>query len=364
MGDSVYLGGSRGGTSSGRSLLSSAGEPGRLVGIAMPDAWLLISFVLAAAVSLGASWVLVARLERIGARLGLSEALLGMLAALAADGPEITAAVTALLGGHARIGAGVVIGSNVFNLAALLGLGAIIAGEIVLHRRVLVFEGTVAVLIAGVAVAVVVAGVSPVVGVVACIAVLVPYVAISSDPRDSRWLPAGWGGWLARALAEEESELEGAIDVTRVRAGDVPIALGAALVVIGASVAMEQSASSLGARGRVPEIVIGGLVLAAVTSLPNAVSAIYLARRGRGSATLSTALNSNAINVLAGLLVPGAIVGLGTRSGETTLITAWYASFTFIVLALALAGSGLQRRSGAVIVLGYAAFVLSVALVA
>ena len=55
----------------------------------------------------------------MGAGLGLSEAL-GMLAALAADAPEITAAVTALIHHDPHIGAGVVIGSNVFNLAALL----------------------------------------------------------------------------------------------------------------------------------------------------------------------------------------------------------------------------------------------------
>ena len=57
--------------------------------------------------SLAASWLLVSRLERVGARLGLSEGLLGMLAALAADAPEITASVTALGGHHSQIGAGV-----------------------------------------------------------------------------------------------------------------------------------------------------------------------------------------------------------------------------------------------------------------
>jgi len=64
-----------------------------------------------------------------------------MLAALAADAPEITASVTALAGHHARIGAGVVIGSNVFNLAAVLGLGAVVAREIKLHRRVIILRG-------------------------------------------------------------------------------------------------------------------------------------------------------------------------------------------------------------------------------
>jgi hypothetical protein len=42
-------------------------------------------FAAAPALSLSASVVLVVRLERVGARLGLSEALLGLLAALAAD---------------------------------------------------------------------------------------------------------------------------------------------------------------------------------------------------------------------------------------------------------------------------------------
>ena len=75
----------------------------------MSDALLALAFVFGAGVSLSTSWLLVSRIERIGARLGLTEALLGMLAALAADAPELTAAVTALAGQHAKIGAGVVI---------------------------------------------------------------------------------------------------------------------------------------------------------------------------------------------------------------------------------------------------------------
>ena len=54
------------------------------------------------------------------------------------------------------------------------------------------------------------------------------------------------------------------------------IAVGALVVVVVASVAMEQGASALGTHFGVPEIVVGGLVLAAVTSLPNAVSARVL----------------------------------------------------------------------------------------
>ena len=57
-----------------------------------------------------------------------------MLTALAADAPEITAAVTALGRHDHSVGTGVAIGSNVFNLAALLGLASVVAGQIALHR--------------------------------------------------------------------------------------------------------------------------------------------------------------------------------------------------------------------------------------
>jgi len=98
-------------------------------------------------------------------------------------------------------------------------------------------------------------------------------------------------------------------------------------------------------------------VLAVVTSLPNALSAVYLARRGRGAAVLSTALNSNAINVVAGLLIPACLARLGPRSGPGTLVAAWYAGLTVLALALAFRGRGLGRLSGAAIIAGYLAFV-------
>jgi cation:H+ antiporter len=327
------------------------------VSIAMSDAVLAVVFVAGALVSLGSSWVLVSSLERIGARLGLSEGLLGMLAALAADAPEITAAVTALASNQSRIGAGVVMGSNVFNLAALLGLPALIAGRIALHRRVIVLEGVVALWVAAGCVAVVAGALSAVVGLVLVLAVLAPYVVVLGVRHDLLGrigLPATWVSWLESAIVEEELEL--ALHPRRGRARDWIVAVLATVVVVGASIAMEQSASTLGTRHGIPEIAVGALVLAAVTSLPNAVAAVYLAARGRGTATLSIATNSNAINVVAGLLVPAIVVGLGAPSGQTMLVAVWYLGLTAFVLAGAYIRSGLGRGYGALIICAYLAF--------
>src|ERR1700677_2934128 len=156
---------------------------------AVSDAELGLIFAGAAAISIGASWRLVTSLERVGARLNLSEALLGMLAALAADAPEITAAVTALARHQQSVGAGVVIGSNVFTLAALIGLAAVVGGSIALHPRVIELAGAVALWIAGVSLTVVTGVLSPLAGLVAGLAVLAPYVArlgALADRRDHR----------------------------------------------------------------------------------------------------------------------------------------------------------------------------------
>jgi hypothetical protein len=72
---------------------------------------------------------------------------------------------------------------------------------------------------------------------------------------------------------------------------------------------------------------------------------------------LSTALNSNAINVVAGLLIPASLAGLGPRSGQAILVAAWYAGLTVLALALAFRGRNLGRAADTAIIAGYLAFV-------
>jgi len=320
----------------------------------------ITAFVVGAVVSLATSWVLVTRLERVGERFGFSEALLGMLAALAADTPEITAAVTALVHHQRAVGAGVVIGSNVFNLAALLGLGAVVAGRIDLHRKVVLLGGAVGVWMATVCLVSVGKVVDPALGLVFSLAVLVAYTfVLAAQGKSLRRLPIPrrWLAWVSSAVDEEELELVVAIRPTRGEPRDALVAALALVVVVVASVGMERGASALGQHFAVADVIIGGLVLAAVTSLPNAVAAVYLAAKGRGAAAFSTALNSNTLNVVAGLLLPATFIGLTRPSGQTMVIAAAYLGLTGLTLGLAYAQRGLRRPAGWLIVAGYAGFV-------
>jgi cation:H+ antiporter len=320
----------------------------------------VVAFVLGAVVSLATSWVLVIRLERVGERLGLSEALLGMVAALAADAPEITASVTALVHHQRTVSAGVVIGSNVFNLAALLGLGAVVAGRIALHRKVVVLGGAVGMLVAVACLLAVDGVLSADVALAVVLVVLIPYLLVLSVDHavlGRLRLPPRWAGWLTAAIVEEESDLDLAVRPRHGTKADAFVASLALVVVVVASTAMEQGASALGRHYDVADIVVGGLVLAAVTSLPNAVAAVYLAGKGRGAAALSTALNSNTINVTAGLLIPATLIGLAKPNGSGLLVAGWYVGLTALTLTLAYIDRGLRRAAGCLIIAGYAAFV-------
>jgi Ca2+/Na+ antiporter len=256
-----------------------------------------------------------------------------------------------------------VLGSNVFNLAALLGLGAVVAGRIVLYRKVIALGGTVAMLIALACLAVVTGLLPAAAGLALALVVLALYVLLLGTEGQGLGrlpLPARSVTWLRSAVTEEEIELEEAIRPRPGRWPDAATAAGALVVVVTASVLMERAAVSFGQRFGIPEIIVGGLVLAAVTSLPNAVAAVYLAGRGRGAATLSTALNSNTINVVAGLLLPAAFLGLGRPSAQAELVTWWYAGLSAVILGLAYRHRGVTRRAGILVLAAYAAFTVSV----
>ena len=93
--------------------------------MSLTAALVLFSGCLAAVIA-GSMWLSRA-LHGVGTYLRLLPGLLGLIAALGADSPEIFSAVTALQAGEHDIGPGVVLGSNLFNLAALMGLSGILS---------------------------------------------------------------------------------------------------------------------------------------------------------------------------------------------------------------------------------------------
>src|SRR5262245_2302615 len=149
-------------------------------------------FLVSIGVMLAASSLFAGRLDHIGLRLGLPEALLGLLTALAADAPEISSAIAALVQNQHALAVGVVVGSNAFNLAAMLGLSAVIAGRVRARHETLEIEAFVGLWLLAVMLVVVAGGLGATAGGVLVAIVVVPYVALlAAGPRLARKLPLG-----------------------------------------------------------------------------------------------------------------------------------------------------------------------------
>ncbi|MEA2472057.1 MAG: cation:H+ antiporter, partial [Thermoleophilaceae bacterium] len=139
---------------------------------------LVALFVAALAVTLAAAAFFARRLDAVGLRLGLPETLLGLLTAVAADAPELSSAITALVKGENNAGVGVVVGSNVFNLAAMVGVSALLYGVVQVGRESLIVEGGVATATLLAAAALIVGWLSPAVAIAIIALVIVPYVTV------------------------------------------------------------------------------------------------------------------------------------------------------------------------------------------
>jgi cation:H+ antiporter len=319
----------------------------------------ILVFAVSFAVTLAAANEFARRLDRIGLRLGLPEAMLGLLTALGADAPELATAIVALAGGHGNVGSGVVLGSNVFNLAAMLGLSALVAGAVAVRVETVALEGGVALLVTFVVAALALHWIPAVLAVALVLCVLAPYVAVLAlGPDGTPRVPVGarLQTALRAAFGEGHVRDERGLAAEHPARSAVLIAPTLAVIVAG-SIGMVQSALSLSDRWSVPRVVVGTLVLAVLTSLPNAWTAVRLGLARRGSALVSEALNSNTINLVGGLAVPALFVSLERRTGLLVVDLCWLVGMTAFSLALLARRQGL-RRGGALLLVGsYVGFV-------
>jgi len=323
----------------------------------------LLFFVACIAAMSWASARLTLALERIGARLKFSDALLGIVVASGADAPEISSAVAAMLAQQHEVGFGVVIGSNIFNLAGLLGLSAVVAGRVRIGRQGLWLNGSVSLAVSAIVLGLLYEVIPVGASAVLLLAVLIPYVALASiQPRriaDFR-LPASVHSFLKAAIEHSHQHARRRSHQAVASWRDGVWLVASVAIVIGSSFGAVDSAVSLGLFFGVDQTIIGMLVLAALTSVPNVVAAIKLAAEGRGAAVVSEALNSNSFNVLAGIALPALLIGFVSPEPSVLYAAIWLLVMKFVALVAANRPGGLSRAGGAVVIALYLPFAAAV----
>ena len=280
-----------------------------------PFLLVLALFLISLLIVLSAAAWFTRRLEALCDRLDLSAGMLSILSALGANIPNYVASIVAIANGQQDVGLGIIIGSNIYNLAIILGISALAApGSHGIHLRlkekhdVLIiayyaFAITLTTLVAiwllprspiGVPVSTQLLTLVPLVlaliFAVAIFGSLVLHIVRRPHPPHVETIP------------KQEESKPGTSSVSLQRL--IAEVLFALVVALGGVIVMVQSGEQLTADLHMPSVLAGLLVLAVATSLPNTVVAVILVRTGRMAACVEEIYSSNSINAALGIALP------------------------------------------------------------
>ncbi len=297
-----------------------------------------------AALAAGAE-MLVRGASRLARAAGVSPLVAGLtIVAFGTSAPEIAVTVGAAAAGKAGIAVGNVVGSNIFNVLAVLGLSAL-ASPLIVQRRLVRSDVPLMILLSFGAAALCLDG--------------------SLDRGEGAVLAASLAAylwWTARRARREQEQPSASVepalreacrpvrDILLTAGGLMLLPAGARLLVSGAS----ETARHLGAS----ELVIGLTIVAAGTSLPEAATSLMAALRGERDIAVGNVVGSNIFNLLgvlglAGLLSPSpvAIPGAALRFDIPVMLASAVAC-----LPAAYTGFRIDRWEGAVFAGYYAAY--------
>jgi cation:H+ antiporter len=321
----------------------------------------VVGAILTLGVSLGlltaGAEVLVRGASGLAFRLRVSPLFVGLtVVAFGTSSPELASSLFAALHGNPDIAVGNVVGSNIFNVAVILGVAALVRPIVVsfaaIHRDVLV----------------------------ACAVATIPWLTMLEGGELSRWaggvMVAGLLTYTYRAYRagqhappdetrRAEVELGETVAVAAPPPGsaargwlrDTALSLaGLLLLVLGARWFVEAAIDIARGLG-LSDLVIGLTVVAAGTSMPELVTSIVAAVRGHSDIAVGNVLGSNIFNVLGVLGICALVAPQSVSPQVLVLDTPVMVAASLALLPIAKSGGRVSRGEGAFLLAGYAAYV-------
>lgn len=280
--------------------------------------------------------------------LGVSPLLIGLtLVGFGTSTPELVTSLTAVMAGSAGIAVGNVVGSNTANILLILGVTALIA-PIAVDRKAFRRDGIMLGLASLVCAAAVLGGrVGPLAGA-GMVALLAVYLVVAylgerrvKDPERAKY----------EHMAEDAPDARGGL-----WAGLGLAVVGIALTIGGARLLVD-SAVTIARDLGVSDTVIGLTVVAVGTSLPELVTSVVAAVRGRADVALGNIIGSNIYNVLA-ILGLTALVAPFEAPAEIARLDIWVMlAATALLILFVRTGMRIVRLEGSVLLAAYGGYV-------
>ena len=142
--------------------------------------------------------------------------------------------------------------------------------------------------------------------------------------------------------------------------------------IAGLSYIMVWMASEIGFTADIPEPIMGITILAAGTSIPDMLSSLAVAKKGRGDMAVSSSIGSNIFDILFGLpfpwLIKTALVSPGTyvpieSSGMTIMVLSLFLMVAFVILSIQQFAWKLSKKLSYVFAVLYILFVIEAMLI-
>ncbi len=309
----------------------------------LPSFYVLIGFV---SLVFGGE-LLVRGASGLAALLRISPLVIGLtIVAFGTSAPELAVAIRATLAGEADISIGNIVGSNIFNVLAILGCSALVA-PLVVSRQLIVSDVPLMIIASVATLAVSFNGnVSTAEGLLLFLSLLI-YTGwlIVNSRRQNRH---------ADRIADETYEPPtgvGSLVVLKliglIIAGLILLSVGSSLLVDGAS--------TLARVFGVSELMIGLTIVAVGTSLPEAATSVMATLRGERDIAVGNVVGSNLFNILSVL----GLTALVTPGGVAVSATALQFDIPIMIvvavvcLPIFYTGSIISRWEGGLLVVYY-----------
>ena len=329
-----------------------------------------VLFIISLLIVIKAADIFVDNVLKVGTAMGVSQVLLGITAvAMGTSLPEYGSALISSLSDIGSMGVGIVIGSNIWNLAGILGIAALITGNIKADEKFIKRDGLMAVLVGIVLFGVMIAvfltesDIASKIGSVVMMLVFVLYLRILFNDQNKEI--------KEKHIEERISEIKESIEIDEntpffekiikkrilkrkgksLKLGDILYLLGGLIGIIIGCELLVHSATELADIFGIPEIIIGLFLIGITTSFPELVITVTSAVKGLHGMAIGNIIGTAAFNILIGVGIPAFIVTMPVDPVSLYFDAPYMIALYILVLILVKHnGMKLTRSTGLILV--------------
>lgn len=307
---------------------------------------LIGALIIALIIVIKSADLFVDNLVDIGGALGISQIILGVTAAaIGTSLPEFGSAVIASLSGSVEIGVGTVIGSNIWNIAGILGISAIVAGIIRTDSSGINRDGAVTLATGLILVFFMLFGDINWIASVVMIALYIFYLwRLIKSQKEYK---------AAKIKKEKTDKSAERKPIDKKKMGLV--ILGLLGLIVGCRI-LVYSGVELARIAGIPEMIMGLFTLAIGTSIPELVVTLSSAMKGLHELSIGTVLGSNTFNILIGIGIPALFMNIPVEKLSLTFDAPVMIFVTVLLLFLVKKNGKLTRNGGILLLAIYISY--------